>query len=144
MCRRGWDCRLREVIHGMRGELRQHQDTEGRELFDLASSQELPDPDTPVPVRFLPAFDNLLLGHADRTRVISDADRRRVMPGGAVVLPTFVVDGFVHGTWSLTGTTLHVTPFRPLAAADVSAVMEEAERMLPFVGARELSYGEAP
>ncbi|MEW9533829.1 winged helix DNA-binding domain-containing protein [Microbispora sp. NPDC049125] len=136
--------RLREVIHEMRGELREYRDTEGRELFDLASSQELPDPDTPVPVRFLPAYDNVLLGHADRARVIGDADRKRVMPGRAVVLPTFLVDGFVHGTWSLKGVCLHIAPFRSLPAAGVRAVMEEAERMLPFVGASELSYGEAP
>ncbi|MEZ0071527.1 winged helix DNA-binding domain-containing protein [Planotetraspora sp. GP83] len=130
--------RLREVIHAMRGELRCYHDTEGRELFDLESSPEPSDPGMPVPVRFLPAFDNLLLGHADRTRVISDSDRKRVMPGGAMVLPTFLVDGFVHGSWSLKGTTLCLTPFRSLAAADLRAVTDEAERMLPFLGATDM------
>lgn len=140
--------RLREVIHAMRGELRRHRDAEGRELFDLLfdgeSAPELPDPDTPAPVRFLPAFDNLLLGHADRTRVIGDADRGRVMPGAAMVLPTFLVDGFVHGSWSIKDGTVRIVPFRPMRAAEMSAVTEEAERLLPFVGAGEVVYDEAP
>lgn len=133
--------RLREVIHAMRGELRRYRDAEGRELFDLESAPELPDLETPVPVRFLPAFDNLLLGHADRTRVIGDADRRRVMPGAAMVLPTFLVDGFVHGSWSLQDGTLRLVPFRPLGTAETNAVTEEAERLLPFLGATRVAYG---
>ncbi|MBO4272195.1 winged helix DNA-binding domain-containing protein [Microbispora triticiradicis] len=132
--------RLREVIHAMRGELRSYRDPGGRELFDLETAPEPPDPRTPVPVRFLPAFDNLLLGHADRTRVIGDADRRRVMPGAAMVLPTFLVDGFVHGSWSLRDGTLRLVPFRPLGTAETNAVTEEAERLLPFLGAAEVAY----
>ncbi|MGW4662681.1 winged helix DNA-binding domain-containing protein [Streptosporangium sandarakinum] len=136
--------RLREVIHVIRGELHRYRDAEGRELFDLETAPEPPDPDTAVPVRFLPAFDNLLLGHADRTRVISDADRKRVMPGAAMVLPTFLVDGFVHGSWSLKDDTLRLVPFRPLRPAEMSAVTEEAERMLPFLGVRNVAFGQAP
>ncbi|MFI7626327.1 winged helix DNA-binding domain-containing protein [Microbispora rosea] len=133
--------RLREVIQTMRGELRCCRDPEGRELFDLETAPEWPDPHTPVPVRFLPAFDNLLLGHADRTRVISGADRKRVMPGAAMVLPTFLVDGFVHGSWSVKDGTLRLVPFRPLRAAERDAVAEEAERLLPFLGAANIAYG---
>ncbi|MEN3538393.1 winged helix DNA-binding domain-containing protein [Microbispora sp. ZYX-F-249] len=132
--------RLREVVDAMRGELRRYRDAEGRELFDLESAPELPDPETPVPVRFLPAFDNLLLGHADRSRVIGDADRRRVMPGAAMVLPTFLVDGFVHGSWSVKDGTLRLVPFRALGAAEACAVTEEAGRLLPFLGAEDVAY----
>lgn len=57
-----------------------------------------------------------------------------------MVLPTFLVDGFVHGSWSVKGASLCLTPFRPLAAADLTAVTEEAERMLPFLGATDLSF----
>ncbi|MFF9510116.1 DNA glycosylase AlkZ-like family protein [Streptomyces sp. NPDC014724] len=80
--------RLGEVVAEMRAELRHHSGPDGRDLIDLAGA-ELPDPETPAPVRLLPAFDNALLGHADRTRVISDEDRKRVMPGQAQVRPTF-------------------------------------------------------
>ncbi|MGW5277212.1 winged helix DNA-binding domain-containing protein [Streptomyces sp. NPDC004044] len=124
--------RLRETLDELRPQLRVFRDEQGTELFDLPDAL-LADPDRPVPVRFLPAFDNLLLGHADRARVISEADRKRVMPGQAMVRPTFLVDGFVHGTWSKTGSTLLISPFRPLSQADTAAVLDEAEPLLAFI-----------
>ncbi|MEU4405507.1 winged helix DNA-binding domain-containing protein [Streptosporangium sp. NPDC023963] len=132
--------RLGEIVSGMRAELRHYRGPDGRELIDLADA-ELPDPDTPAPVRLLPAFDNVLLGHADRTRVISHEDRERVMPGHAQVRPTFLVDGHVHGSWSLQGGTLRLAPFRPLSAIDRAALEQEAERLLPFVGGENVSCG---
>ncbi|MFJ1758066.1 winged helix DNA-binding domain-containing protein [Kitasatospora sp. NPDC088134] len=123
--------RLRGVLDAMRSRLRVFRDEHGTELFDLPEAVIAP-ADLPLPVRFLPAFDNLLLGHADRTRVLADPDRRLVMPGRAMVHPTFLVDGFVHGSWSLKGGTLRITPFRPLSAADAREVRAEAERLLAF------------
>ncbi|MFF1400142.1 winged helix DNA-binding domain-containing protein [Streptomyces sp. NPDC058287] len=133
--------RLGEVVADMHAELRRYCGPDGRELFDLADA-ELPDPETPAPVRLLPAFDNALLGHADRTRVISDEDRKRVMPGQAQVRPTFLVDGQVHGTWTFKAGTLQLTPFRPLCATDRAALEQEADRLLPFVGAATVSYSD--
>jgi hypothetical protein len=124
--------RLREVVDALRSELRVYRNEQGKELFDLPDAP-IADPDLPVPARFLPAFDNLVLGHADRTRVISDQDRKRVMPGSAMVRPTFLVDGFVHGTWRLEGSTLLIAPFRPLSAAGTAAVLEEAGHLHTFV-----------
>ncbi|MEU7838281.1 winged helix DNA-binding domain-containing protein [Nonomuraea sp. NPDC049129] len=131
--------RLGEIVSDMRAELRYYRDPDGRELIDVADA-ELPDPDTPAPVRLLPAFDNALLGHADRTRIISHENRKRVMPGQARVRPTFLVDGHVHGTWSLQGDTLLLTPFRPLSAIDQAALEQETKRLLPFVGGKNVSY----
>ncbi len=124
--------RLREVFDDMRSELRVLRDEHGRELFDLPEG-ELAPADSPVPVRFLPAFDNVLLGHKDRTRVISDDDRREVMPGGAMVLPSFLVDGYVRGVWELDGSTLRVKPFRLLSDPETAAVLDEAHRLHSFV-----------
>ncbi|MFF5052576.1 DNA glycosylase AlkZ-like family protein [Micromonospora sp. NPDC000663] len=85
----------------------------------------------------MPAYDNALLGHADRTRIISDEDRKQVMPGRALVHSTILVDGFVRGTWTFTGDDIRLAPFRPLAKAEQQAVDDEANRMLPFLRYRE-------
>ncbi|WP_055600473.1 winged helix DNA-binding domain-containing protein [Streptomyces aureus] len=125
--------RLGGVVAEMGAELRRYSGPGGGELFDLADA-ELPDPETPAPVRLLPAFDNVLLAHADRTRIIGDEDRTLVMPGAAQVRPTFLVDGRVRGTWSLVAGTLRLAPFGPLRATDRAALEEEAHRLVPFVG----------
>lgn len=124
---------LREVVDELRPRLRVHRDEGGRELFDVPQAQEPGDPDRPAPVRFLPAFDNLLLGHANRSRVIADEYRKLVAPGQARVLPTFLVDGFVSGTWSVKDGRLLLSPFRTLSRTDTAAVSEEAWRLAQFV-----------
>ncbi|MFF1614700.1 winged helix DNA-binding domain-containing protein [Amycolatopsis sp. NPDC058278] len=131
--------RLGEVVDSMRAELRSYRDPHGRELVDLPDGP-LPGPDTPAPARLLPAFDNALLGHADRTRIISAEDRKRIMPGRALVRPAFLIDGRVHGSWALSGTQLRLTPFRPLPDADRAAVEAEAHRLLPFVAAERVAF----
>ncbi|MFG2832658.1 winged helix DNA-binding domain-containing protein [Streptomyces sp. NPDC048434] len=123
--------RLRAVVDGMRSRLRVYHDASGRELFDVPGAP-LADPDRPAPVRFLPPFDNLVLSHADRTRVIDDEDRRRVITGSEV-RPVFLVDGFVRGIWSRRDGSVEVTPFRPLAPDEAAAVREEAGLLLGFL-----------
>jgi hypothetical protein len=90
----------------------------------------LPDPRTPAPPRFLPEYDNLLIGHHDRTRVIDHAYRHVIFIG------TLLVDGFVQGTWMIKRqhdtVTLTVEPLRRLMAAERKAIVEEGERLLDF------------
>ena len=121
---------LRAVANALRGRLASFEDEQGRELFDLPDSP-LPDPEVPVPVRFLPPFDNAILAHADRARIIAPADRDRVWADR--LMRTFLVDGFVAGTWQLDAAVLRVKPFRALSASDRRAVKEEARRLLAFV-----------
>ncbi|MFI6316890.1 winged helix DNA-binding domain-containing protein [Nonomuraea sp. NPDC050556] len=115
--------------------LRHYTGPDGQHLLDLPDAP-LPDPDTPAPVRLLPAYDNALLGHADRTRIIAAADREHVTPGQARVLPTVLIDGYVRGTWSYTAGEVRLTPFRPLSAAERQAVDDEITRLLPFLSHR--------
>lgn len=124
--------RLRETVEAMRSTLRVFKAEDGTELFDLPDGH-LADADAPAPVRFLPAFDNALLGHRDRTRVISEADRKRYSVGASGGIPMFLLDGFAAGTWSVAGSVVTVTPTRPLSDADAEAVLDEGTRLLDFI-----------
>ena len=128
-----WLTRLREVVERLRPQLCSFRDEAGRELVDLPDAPR-PDPDTPAPPRFLPEYDNLLLSHADRSRVIADAHRARLFTRGAVL-----VDGFVVGAWTLSRerdrATLRIDPFHALPERDTAAVAEEGARLLAFAAA---------
>jgi hypothetical protein len=132
--------RLGEVADRLRGELRSFGDEAGRELLDLADAP-LADSDVPAPVRFLPEFDNLLLGHADRTRVLGDEHRGLVVGGLRAVL----VDGFVRAVWTITregGTATLVVEALDgqLPASDRTTLTEEGARLLAFAAADAASH----
>lgn len=124
--------KLAAVMDGLRPRLRVFRDEFGKELFDLPDAP-LADANLEVPVRFLPAFDNALLGHKDRRRVIDDEDRNRIAKVASAGVPMYLVDGFVHGRWSLVGDTVRIQPWHPLSAADEDAVRAEAEHLLGFI-----------
>ena len=94
----------------------------------------LPPGHTPAPARLLPRFDNLLLSHDDRRRVISDEHRRAVIEGGEV-RPTFLVDGFVAGTWALEDGRVRLEPFARVPRAAWREAEDEAARLEAFVRA---------
>lgn len=121
--------RLEPQIEKRRKELRTFNDEHGRQLLDVADGP-LPDPDTPAPPRFLPPFDNAILAHANRERIISPDDRRRLSRDR--LMRTFLIDGFVAGNWRLERRTLHIEPFRQLAADELTALEDEAKRLLQF------------
>lgn len=124
---------VRAVVEGLRDELVAVFDDAGRELFDVPGAP-LPDADTPAPVRFLAPFDNAILAHADRTRIIPEAYRPRVFEDR--LMRTFLVDGFVAGSWRVADGALRVEPFAPLARADRAAAVQEAERVAAFLGVK--------
>ena len=92
--------KLKEVVERLRPGLREYRDESGRELFDVPDAP-LPDADMPAPVRFLPEYDNSLLGYKDRTRMIGTEARRRLDSDILGNFSTFLVDGFVAGRWKL-------------------------------------------
>jgi Winged helix DNA-binding domain len=129
--------RLREPVERLGAALRPFRDEHGRQLYDLPDAPR-PDPDTPAPPRLLPAFDNLLLAHADRSRVMTDEHRRRVSYG-AVVEPSVLVDGRVVAVWRTLrehdGAVLEVELLTRLSGADRTAVAQEGMRLLDFAAA---------
>jgi hypothetical protein len=119
---------LPAAVSALRGELVAFRDERGRELLDLPDAPR-PDPDTPAPVRFLPAFDNAILGYHDRGRIIDDAHRGLSVAGARVVL----VDGRVSATWTAKAGTVTVTPLRGFSRADRTAVAEEGRALASFL-----------
>ena len=126
---------LRAVVERLRPRLCIFRDEAGRELFDLPDAPR-PAPDAPAPPRFLPEFDNMLLSHADRTRIMADEHRKAIFTINGLISSTVLVDGFVRGTWKVTrhrgAATLLVKPFEPLPARDRDALAEESARLLAF------------
>ena len=122
--------RLREAFERLRPRLVTFYDPNGVELFDLPDAPR-PAADTPAPPRFLPEFDNLLLSHADRTRVVPAEYWGRAWQGN-VAHRTFLVDGFLAGVWKIEDGDGHlvVEPFGRLTKAQRDEVTAEGARML--------------
>ncbi|MEV5982938.1 winged helix DNA-binding domain-containing protein [Streptomyces sp. NPDC052114] len=124
---------LPAAVAAVRGELVAFRDERGRELLDLPDAPR-PDPDTPAPVRFLPAFDNAILGYHDRSRIIDDAHKGLSVAGERAVL----VDGRVAAKWTVQEGTVTVAPLRRLSRAERAEVAEEGRALAAF-----LSEGES-
>ncbi len=128
--------RLREVFEGMRGELRTYRDQRGRELFDVPDGV-LVDPDTPAPVRFLPVYDNVVLGHDDRSRIVTSDAAAGYMGAAGRNVGTVLIDGHVAGPWWLEREKREVRLVINLGtvpAADVRVALEqEALALLTFL-----------
>jgi hypothetical protein len=138
---------LRDAFEELRPELTTFRDEAGLELFDIPDAPR-PAARTRAPVRFLPEFDNILLSHAKRDRILPDGTVSLLSLGNGLK-PAFLVDGFVAGTWRLTTSgrtaTLDVSPFEPLSLARRQEIEAEAGRFLAFAarGAKrtELALG---
>jgi len=128
--------RLKESVEESKPELRIFRDENDNELLDLPNAP-LPSGDTPAPPRFVPDYDNLVLSHADRGRVISDEHRKKVFLSAARVRATFLIDGFVRGAWKVEKTrrtaTLVIEPFESLSRGDRDSLGEEGERLVRFL-----------
>jgi hypothetical protein len=106
-----------------------------RTLYDLPDAPR-PDEDVPAPPRLLPEFDSLLLAHKDRSRVVADEHRRSLTTKNLRVKATFLVDGFVAGSWTVARkrdtATLTLAPFAKLPPAAAGELEHEAVALLRF------------
>ncbi|MEO8424806.1 MAG: winged helix DNA-binding domain-containing protein [Actinomycetota bacterium] len=128
--------KLREVVERLRPRLRAFRDEDDRELFDLPDAAR-PDPDTPAPARFLPEYDNALLGYKDRTRMIGTEGRQLLDSRILGNFGTFLLDGRVAGRWKLArdhdGATLTIEPVVRLSAPARADLTDEGGRLLMFL-----------
>jgi hypothetical protein len=120
----------------LRSKLAVFTDEKGRELFDLPDAPR-PGGDVAAPPRFVAEYDNLLLAHTDRSRVVADEFRKSVFLPGLRVAATFLIDGFVRGAWKIERAgkkaTLVITPFAALAKQERAALEAEGQRLLELV-----------
>lgn len=132
----GW----KAVAERLRPQLRAFTGEQGQELFDLPRAPR-PDPDTPAPPRLVAEWDNLLLSHADRSRVLSESHRARVFTVNGIVRGTVLLDGFVAGTWKIerakNAATVVLEPFTRWSRPDRLGVAEEAMSLLAFAAEDE-------
>jgi hypothetical protein len=126
------------VLEQLRPSLVTFRDEQGAELFDLPTAPR-PGEDAPAPVRLTAEFDNLVLSHAERSRVVSPEAASRLYTVNGVIPGAVLVDGFVAGMWRLARTREAATvtiemfgPERQSNAAQRDALTAEAERVLGF------------
>ena len=113
--------------------LARFRDERSRELIDLPRAPR-PAADAPAPVRLMPRFDNLILSHKDRNRVLADEHRGLVIDGGWVK-STFLVDGFVAGTWEVENGRIELEPFAPLSRKITRELKDEASSLEAWLAA---------
>jgi Winged helix DNA-binding domain len=129
---------LRAVLEGLRPSLVTFRDENGAELFDLPSAPR-PSGDVPAPARLVAEFDNLVLSHAERSRVISAGNTRPFYGTNGVFPGAVLIDGFVTGRWRLArsqnGATLTIELFGPASEHGPlvhDALVREAGLVLDF------------
>ncbi|HLY14808.1 MAG TPA: winged helix DNA-binding domain-containing protein, partial [Candidatus Limnocylindrales bacterium] len=133
---------IRTVVERLRDELLVFHDERGRALYDVPEAPR-PDPGTPAPPRYLPEYDNLLLGHHDRTRVMAVEHKTPLFPGSGGVLGSVLLDGRFAGGWQIvrggrsdpSSVSLKVDLLAPASATDRRALATEGEQLLAFAAA---------
>jgi hypothetical protein len=127
--------RVRQIAPALEG-MRTFEAEDGRTLYDVPRGV-LSVEKTKAPVRFLPAFDSIILAHRDRSRILPDAYRETVLrPKNTVTRATFTVDGFIGGAWKVEKQhgrwKLQLDPFGPLPKRVREAVDREGEALVAF------------
>lgn len=130
--------RLRPIVESLG--LVALRDEEGTELWDLPDAPR-PDPLVAAPVRFLPAYDNILLAHVDRRRILGTVELRNLTEAYRIIPGTVLVNGYVAGAWRLgrgrDAANLQVQPVAASFPRQVrAAIVEEGERLLEAMGRR--------
>ena len=132
---------MRSVFEQLRPRLKVFRDENGRELFDLPRGPR-PEAETEAPVRLIPDYDNILLAHADRTRIMPEGRHLGMFSSNGVMQGAVLVDGYVRAMWRprvLKGATaLLVTAFgKPLPRSQQPTIAEEARALLEFLAPGE-------
>jgi hypothetical protein len=127
---------VRATVDALADRLTTLKGPDGTVLFDLPGAK-LPKEDTPAPPRLLPMWDNVLLAHVDRGRVMPAEYRPLVMRRNGDVLPAVLVDGFVCGVWRAVDDGIEATAFHPLSDEAWEGLATEARGLVGLLADRE-------
>lgn len=126
---------LGPVFEALRPGLRVYADPNGKELFDTEDGV-LEAEDAAAPPRFMPEYDNVMLSHHDRSRIVSEAHRSLFGTPASRGHSPLLIDGFVRGSYRVTEAQgralLTVRPFEKISAKTRADIAEEGERFLAF------------
>ncbi|MDT7784946.1 MAG: hypothetical protein QOF58_3365 [Pseudonocardiales bacterium] len=143
-----WSRLIGLKAHAADLDLVEYRSEAGKVLLDVPDGV-IVDESTPAPARLLPAFDSVMFGHADKTRIMSDEARARWgAVRNAVFPPTFLVDGFVRGTWNVVEAkdtaTLTIEPYFKTFKKDMAGVVREAKAVLKVMAPKKRHVIVAP
>jgi hypothetical protein len=128
---------MRPVFERMRPRLKVLRGESGVELFDVPRAPR-PDGDLPAPVRLIPDFDNILLAHADRSRIMPRGKHLGMFSSNGVMQGAVLHDGFVRAMWKPGGGTIVISPFeKPIPRSERPGIEEEAYRLLKLLAPGE-------
>ncbi|MDE2952410.1 MAG: winged helix DNA-binding domain-containing protein [Chloroflexota bacterium] len=127
--------RLKSQLAPALADLVVYQSENGPDLYDLPAAT-IAAPDSIAPLRFIPEYDNILIAHRDRSRILPDAHRKKVFLSAGRVIGAVLIDGFVGATWKVkkdkNSLRLFVTLFEAKPKACLRALEEEGNRLLRF------------
>jgi len=129
---------LKPVVDRLRPDLRIYEDEHGRELLDHPEG-ELTAEDMPAPPRFLPEYDNVLLGHQDRSRVLAGLGPSVPGPTGRWI-GTLLAAGSFRAYWKIEDKVdpVRLTVYGFSESSSDSRglraeIVEEAESLVDFI-----------
>lgn len=143
--------KLKPVLDELSPRLVTFVDEDGRELFDLPEAPR-PDAGVPAPVRFLGEYDNVLLSHADRSRIIPEDFPWEAMLAPGRFVSNVLVNGMLRATWWIERegkrrATLAIRPFGKLSRREQDEVTAEGQRVIDWAAAdtevRDVRFEEA-
>jgi len=108
----------------------------GESVYLLESSLQ-PERSTRSSLHLLPAFDELIIGYADRSAVLDAADQRRVLSSNGIFYPVLIRDGRAIGLWKRAigrqRVDVQIKPFRKIEKAEMQAIDKAASALGGFL-----------
>ncbi len=127
---------LKSQLAATLADLVEYRDAAGKTCYDLPDLTTAA-ADAPAPIRFLPEYDNILIAHKDRGRILPEIHRKKVFVSAGRVLGSVIIDGFVGAIWRLQRDKARATLLVSLFEAqdtDVRAAIEsEGLALLRFI-----------